>query len=336
MKRFALTQGRKEAVATLLCLVFISGLFLGALFVIDSKGYVFSTATNPEEPLPPFPVSVNPITKHITEVPFVGTFESIDGSHDRRPFYISWLRFASEKLAQYDWYQSLAAPRSRILIIREGERREQVVDNFGDIMKWNVRERATFEGIIVDTPPLLSDGKFYPGRYLVDKDATPESVARLVLGRFNREVAERYTSDVASLVPIETALTVASLLVREAAGEEDIREISGIIWNRVFIDMPLQIDATLQYAKGTNPHESWWPKVVPDDKYINSVYNTYENKGLPPSPIANAESAALIAALNPIDTECLYYFHNDDSEFFCSVTYEEHVEKLIEQFGRGK
>ncbi len=90
--------------------------------------------------------------------------------------------------------------------------------------------------------------------------------------------------------------------------------------------MNLQVDATLQYAKAnTKDTNEWWPDVVPKDKYIKSPYNTYLHKGLPPTPIANPSVGAILAALNPIETPCLYYFNDKKGEFHCSKTYKEHV-----------
>ena len=115
-----------------------------------------------------------------------------------------------------------------------------------------------------------------------------------------------------------------------------MRDISGIIWNRLFINMPLQLDASLQYAKGTDSKTSWWPQVRPADKYIESDFNTYANKGLPPAPISNPSLDAIIAALNPKKTECMYYFHDQRGGFHCNETYEEHVAALKRIYGQGR
>ena len=114
-----------------------------------------------------------------------------------------------------------------------------------------------------------------------------------------------------------------------------MRMISGIIWNRLFINMNLQIDATLQYAKAETT-KSWWPPVVPKDKYISSKYNTYAHKGLPPGPIASPSIAAVIAALNPKPTDCVFYFHDKRGQFHCSADYKGHVRLLKQYYGQGK
>lgn len=285
-----------------------------------------------------FPVGVNPKTKNIVENPvvdgYVETFLSLNPNRSRDNNFMD--RFLAA-IVQYDWYQNLASAVSRILVIYPGERQEEVVENIGKILKWTATEKEQFKTLIIDSEPKLTEGKFYPGRYVVPVDAGPELVAELILAKFNDQVLARYGTEVSSVVPLADALTIASLLEREAYDFTDMRYISGIIWNRMFIDMPLQLDASLQYVRGSKLTESsWWPKVVPDDKYLKSPFNTYANEGLPPAPIANPSVAAVVAALNPRVTDCLFYFHDSKGRFYCTNTYEEHVAKLKEIYGRGK
>jgi UPF0755 protein len=98
--------------------------------------------------------------------------------------------------------------------------------------------------------------------------------------------------------------------------------------------MPLQLDASLQFARADNPYEpNWWPAVRPADKFIDSEFNTYQNKGLPPEPIANPSVEAIVAALNPIASECIFYFHSRSRDYYCSKTYDEHKAKLSDVYG---
>lgn len=291
-----------------------------------------------EEIIPdPFPVGVNRINKTINEDPLVEQYIeenlSINITMSRQQHLFDRLL---SHMAKLNWYQNLASSVSRILVIYPGERREEVVSDFGDILNWSKEEKALFSDYITETEPLLVDGKFFPGRYVVENGATPENVADLLHKRFNEEILSRYDNDVEKLVPIGQALAIASLLEREAYDFTDMRYISGIIWNRLFINMPLQLDASLQYARGSHPSEAhWWPKVVPADKYIDSPYNTYQNAGLPPAPISNPSVEAVIAALNPRLTDCMFYFHDSKGKFYCTKTYAEHVSKLKEIYGRG-
>ena len=111
-----------------------------------------------------------------------------------------------------------------------------------------------------------------------------------------------------------------------------MRLVSGIIWNRIFAGMNLQLDSTLQYAKATKQSTAlWWPPVSPHDKYIKSPYNTYLNNGLPPTPIASPSVEAVLAALNPVKTDCFFYFSDAQGNFHCSQTYQQH-KALIDRY----
>ncbi len=297
-----------------------------------------STKNSETPSVPPFPIGVDVRSKEIVErqdlLPYIE--ENLE-EHIEMASRPNLLDRLLASLVQFDWYQNLASPVSRILVIYPGERKEEVAKNFAGILRWDKVEKQEFLNLIASTTPTLSDGNFFPGRYTVAKEATPEEVARAVEDRFQTEIITRYTDEVAKAVPLKEAMIIASLLEREAYDFEDMRHISGIIWNRLFVDMSLQLDATLQYAKGSKLSETkWWPKVLPQDKYIKSPFNTYSNKGLPPEPIANVSVAAVVAAINPKNTECMFYFHDTKGRFYCSLTYKDHVAKLKEIYGRGK
>ena len=89
-------------------------------------------------------------------------------------------------------------------------------------------------------------------------------------------------------------------------------------------------------ATATLTGAAWWPNVLPKDRFRVSPYNTYQHTGLPPTPIANPSVASVLAALNPRNTSCLFYFHDAARQFHCSDTYAEHVALLKKYFGRGK
>ncbi len=319
---------------------------LVTIFLLQSKTEIVTNSNTDltEKPpaLPPFPIGVDPVAKVITEDPAVTSYmESYVASNHTSPrLSDSWFSRAVSKLAMQNWYQNLATPATRILIIQSGERKEEVIKNFSQILNWDKTEIEAFSLLLEAEVPPLPDGKLYPGRYIVASDASPETVAFAIADRFNAEVRARYPDTVEETLPLSEALVVASLIEREAYDFEDMRYISGVIWNRLFIDMRLQIDATLQYAKATaalgNSNRGWWPVPKPEDKFIDSPYNTYQNAGLPPAPIANPSVDAIIAALNPRQTDCLFYYHTDDGTFYCNATYEEHVEGLRQHFGQGK
>ncbi len=312
----------------------------GISALLESKEVAFTTVA-PEKPVTeasaaPFPVSVDPVGQTISANDLLNNqvVETLAVSDEKPDTF-------SEKVIAFfyrkEWYQNLASPVSRVVVIWPGERKEEVVQYTGDVLRWNNTERAEFASLVSSSEPALAEGKFYPGQYVAHRDATPQEVATLLNEKFEADVLSRYTPEVSAQVPLEDALTIASLLEREASDFENMREISGVIWNRLFIDMPLQLDATLQYAKaGTKGEKSWWPVPKPADKYLKSPYNTYANVGLPPGPIANPSAAAVLAALNPHPTDCLFYFHDRNEGYHCSLTYEEHVRKLKIHYGRGR
>jgi cell division protein YceG involved in septum cleavage len=317
-----------------LCILATAGISI----LLESKEFVFNQVI--EKPTQiidtnPFPVSVDAANQTIAE-------EDLLSNHNYETLaYIpkkeTWQSKIVALFGDKEWYQNLASPVSRIIVIWPGERKEEIVKSTGDILHWNAAERTEFLTLITEAEPLLPEGKFYPGQYVAHKDATPVEVSALITEKFTTDVLARYTDEVSEKVPLEDALIIASLLEREASDFENMREVSGVIWNRLFIDMPLQLDATLQYVRGGKANEKrWWPVPKPADKYLKSPFNTYTNKGLPPSAISNPSAAAILAALNPRPTDCIYYFHDKRQGYHCSVTYEEHVRKLKQQYGRGK
>lgn len=280
-----------------------------------------------------FPIGVNPEKKEIVENSevenFYQTYVYVESEQLNKRS--NWFARTARKIALMPWYQSLAALPSRTLVIYAGERKEEVAENFAQILKWNSDEQALFQKIIEEDSPSIREGKFYPGYYVVSKNASPTEVAELVYKKFYNEIASYYSASLDRVVPFQQALTLASLLEREAYDFTDMRYISGVIWNRLFVDMRLQIDATLQYARANTYGGKWWPQPRPRDKDIDSPYNTYIHAGLPPHPISNPSSEAILAALNPFKTDCMYYFHDKDAGFHCSKTYEEH-QALIEEY----
>lgn len=318
-------------------LVLAAGLFL----VLHSKTLIFTHNATPTDPTTPepFPISVNPATKSIEARPASDTSVA-----DYAAPYLTyrsterWFDRLTQRLGQYSWYQQLASANTRVLIILPGERREQITEHFAQILAWDQAERDVFLEQLRTTPPAFSDGTLLPGRYVLPVDTGPRAAHDHIRANFDSIVLARYPTEYETVVPLHTTLTIASLLEREAYDFTDMRIISGIIWNRLFIDMPLQIDATLQYARADstpNTH-TWWPIPRPADKFIDSSYNTYQNPGLPPGPIANPGVASIIAALNPTPTDCLFYVHDPQGRFHCSETYEEHVRNVTTYYGQGR
>jgi len=123
------------------------------------------------------------------------------------------------------------------------------------------------------------------------------------------------------------ALILASLVEREARQPSTREKIAGIILKRYLANWPLDLDASLQYILGYQANEkSWWKKSITDeDKNIDSPFNTYKNKGLPPEPVCSPSLSSLEAVINA-DPSTPYWFYLTDNNgvMHYAVTLEEH------------
>ncbi len=289
---------------------------------------------------PPFPITVDPVNETIIEDPEVealletthGELSAAAAVHGGAA--LAWL---ANLVASVPGYAQIAGSDIAFVTVKPGYREEEVARAFGMALGWTKKEQDLFLEQVHETQPTLLEGEFVPGIYMVSSAASASYVQELLGDRFEKDIESRYDDSNADVLPLEDVLTIASLLERETRDPAEMRLISGIIWNRLWSGMNLQIDATLQYAKASKGGtKSWWPVPVPADKYIKSPYNTYQNKGLPPGPIANPSTAAILAALNPKKTDCLFYFHDKRGDMHCSPDYEGHVKLLKKYYGQGR
>lgn len=206
----------------------------------------------------------------------------------------------------------------------EGLRREEIAAAFEaqDLTEFN---KATFLELSVG-----NEGYLYPDTYLVSREITAESAFSLLTRTFDQKVTQGLAQEIkSSKYSLEDAIVLASLLEREANGVDDMRHIAGVLWKRLEIGMPLQVDATLQYAKGFDQvQQSWWVPPTSADKSIESPFNTYLHPGLPPRPIANPGVSAVSAALNPLITDDLYYIHDRTGQVHFAKTLEGHNQNI--------
>lgn len=319
----------------------IVALLLIALGLLSLPGMLESeirvAATEPAKP--PFPVTVDPINETISEDPAVDalfgeTSQALEAGASLATSGITWL---ANMVTRIPGYSQIAGSDIVFIDIKSGYREEEVARAFGLALGWTSAEQTAFLKQVHSTNPELSEGQFVPGTYMVSSAASASYVQELLADRYERDVASRYSPEAERVLPLADALTIASLLQRETRDPSEMRLISGIIWNRLWMGMNLQIDATLQYAKASNGGtKTWWPVPRPADKYIESPYNTYQNKGLPPAPISNPSTEAILAALNPKKTDCIFYFHDSRGRMFCSPDYEGHVRMLKKSYGQGK
>ncbi len=163
------------------------------------------------------------------------------------------------------------------------------------------------------------EGYLFPDTYHISEDATPDEVIDRMRDTFEKKLET--LSDVLPLSSrsLDQLVVMASLLEKEAKTEEDMRIVAGILWDRIEIGMALQVDAVFGYIKGIDTYHP-----SGEDLDIDSPYNTYRNRGLPPTAIGNPGLSALRASLTPLDTPYLYYLTGQDGQMYYAETFEEH------------
>ncbi|TSC72762.1 MAG: UPF0755 protein [Parcubacteria group bacterium Gr01-1014_48] len=176
----------------------------------------------------------------------------------------------------------------------------------------DVPSHATLEGFLL------------PDTYELFDDVTPAEVVYKMLQNFEEKMKKEnlFEEIIKRELSLYEVLTMASLLEREAIYYDDKRIIAGIAENRIRLDMPLQIDASLMYVTGRGSL-----LLTKDDLDSDSPYNTYKHKGLPLGPIANPGIESIKAVLHPEKTSYLYYVSDRHYTIHYSSTFEEHKSK---------
>jgi len=178
-------------------------------------------------------------------------------------------------------------------------------------------------GFLKDLPSRATlDGFLFPDTYFFDENSQLNDIVGKMLINFNEKVPDATRVKIkARGKNLYEVVIMASLIEKEVRTQNDMRIVSGVLWKRMEIGMPLQVDATLVYITDKKTGE-----ITNEDKLINSPYNTYLYRGLPPSPIANPGLVAINAAIDPAESDYLYYLSTSDGTTIFSKTLEEHNE----------
>lgn len=174
------------------------------------------------------------------------------------------------------------------------------------------------------------EGLTGPETYFVSEDQTDEELLQLLVDEFDQQVVAAGIDAFPSLTPYETVI-VASLIQTEAGVPEDRPLISAVVHNRLAEAMPLQIDATVIYARGGGDGP-----ITVSELASSSPYNTYAVTGLPPTPISTVTPDALEAAVAPADVPYRFYVLSDPGgKHAFATTFEEHEENVARARERG-
>jgi len=188
--------------------------------------------------------------------------------------------------------------------IPEGLRHEEIAEKFASNLGKDESFQDELERIMAP-----HEGYLFPETYLFSKEITTEKILNKLLATYNLKTADEPTND---------EIIMASIIERETKSDAEKPIVAGILYKRIENGWPLQVDASIQYAKGN------WKPILVSDKELNSLYNTYKYQGLPPGPICNPGISSINAAQNPKESEYWYYLHEDNGTIHYASSLEEH------------
>lgn len=180
-----------------------------------------------------------------------------------------------------------------------------------------------FDPVLFLTLAKGTEGYLFPDTYGFFPSVTPDFVVAALKRNFTNKVDPLTQEIKESGRSLHDVMIMASIVEKEAAGDGDRAVVAGILWKRFDTDLALQVDAPFLYILGKESSE-----LTRADLAINSPYNTYRNKGLPPTPIGNPGLASIKASIHPQTSPYLYYLHDKDGMIHYASTYKEHQKNI--------
>lgn len=159
------------------------------------------------------------------------------------------------------------------------------------------------------------EGYLFPDTYRFAKDASATEMVDKMRSTLDRRLRENGIAEIS----VDT-LIMASIIEKEVQTPEDMKRVAGILFNRMRIGMPLQVDSTLTYI-----NQKTSATLTTADLKMDSPYNTYTHKGLPPSPICNPGINAILAVLHPTPSQDFYFLTTKDNTVIYAQTHDQHV-----------
>jgi UPF0755 protein len=182
-------------------------------------------------------------------------------------------------------------------------------------------------------PGVAPEGRFYPDTYAYAKGTSDLAVLQRAMKAMDKHLQEAWKARQSgvSIKSPEEALTLASIVEKETGKGADRPLISGVFNNRLRIGMRLQTDPTVIYGLG----EAFDGNLKRGHLTTDTPWNTYTRAGLPPTPIAMPGKSALLAAVQPAQTQALYFVAKGDGSSHFSVTLDEH-NRAVNRYQRGQ
>jgi len=246
----------------------------------------------------------------------------------------------SQSMAPIKIFNILASGmvKTHYLTIPEGLAAEQIADlleksDLVNISKKEflalVREKTLVTSYNIDGSSL--EGYLFPDTYLISRDISAKELINLMVKRFwgiFNALAENPKSSVRELMPVQDIVTLASIVEKETGLAKERPVIASVFINRLRKKMRLESDPTVIYGL-----KDFDGNLKREDLRSPNPYNTYMNYGLPPGPIANPGRESLIAVINPVKTDYLYFVSKNDGSHHFSSTLAEHNEAVARYQG---
>jgi len=233
------------------------------------------------------------------------------------------LTIGEESMSRIGFLQKLSSAKEAVNIITliPGETRPLFLADIAKTQNLNLevleKHYSTFSS--------YKEAGIIPDTYHITKNSSEESIIKTLV----EQSKKRYKK-----IAIETfkkydkkewlrVLTIASIVQKESANNEEMPIVASVIYNRLKIDMALQMDGTLNYGKYS--HVKVTPKRIKTD---TSGFNTYAHKGLPPYPVCSVSIDAINATLNPKKTKYLYFMRNKSGVHDFTHSYNQHLKNI--------
>lgn len=214
----------------------------------------------------------------------------------------------------------------RKITIPEGFSNKQIKERFVevfpdfDVTAWDVQTKELEGYLFPDTYQFAKNVRV--SEMIQEMRSTLER--RLVENGIDFITCEKHDSLMGYVSPtrcsLQDTLILASIIEKEVQTQDDMKHVAGILFNRLKIGMPLQVDSTLTYVTEKSSAE-----LTTTDLKMASPYNTYTHKGLPPTPICNPGMNAILAVLNPTPSKDFYFLTTKDNKVIYAQTHAQHV-----------
>ncbi len=165
------------------------------------------------------------------------------------------------------------------------------------------------------------EGFLFPDTYFIPHGSDEAYLLDLMISNLKSKIGDKEIREIKKNGrTFFEIMTMASIIEKEVRTSKDKKLVSGLLWKRMEIGMPLQVDATIIYLTGKRTTQ-----VSVEETKIDSPYNTYTNKGLPPGPISNPGLDSILAAIYPEQSDYLFYLSKPNGETVFSKNFDEHI-----------